>query len=1087
VTLYGWEGERDPLGRPKLDIVTLQREGMAGPTAIEFLERLVDPRYYNAYYPAAYPSGGRPISFLQSLNGQCGDNEERNDLNGLAAVLQMLANIVEYAKPHDAPPFIDETPEGRGIVPAKSMPYVTEVATRARNGMWQLYEQDSPNTEYNQLVDTVLNGNPAQIDSMSNIVHYVTGDGRPLPFFLTNVVIDLSFALANPNPFAREAASGTRLNSYFDGDLNIDYSWAGNFDPLRYPDTQNGRHQVSDEIHGLYAARPRNTAAVRVTGEAAYFNLGMIPGATVEDPALSTCFRLHGWDIRREGDLFHKVPIRHLAQQGPVRDWWEMAQPGFNAGIPHDANALCAFAGPFAYRSQPPREILRKYRDLNHVAVGWFSARTLSEYIRDESTPALTQRPEGLVDFLFMDPATWTHLTSTNSLLSTNLSERAKGFTALTNFVYTATTTPALVERVASIDPSLGHRTGNPDATHPMDLCKLRRGGDISGHFYGSNGHPWRHYYYWKPEAAEDIWVTINVYGPRPPDKKVTVIRLVPVGNTIVEVEDTVFVRQDPEIIRTEQVRRPGRSALLDNSLTADFGISSNQRVHQQELGSLVASLRMREYLRAPGAVGKQWYYPSIETTKASTDPGKSNTQDYIQKRVMGNNQSFFASAPKGDYMVSIGELGFVHSGLLMRPIDLTKNAFSWQGGTLEQPPNSLRNVLGSPGNGPPMHMLLDLFTPGAFRNNRDQAFYTAEQWRDQPDGAYQPNSPSNPRRGTWNINSQVAYDGYLAIREGGHASTKQGATPLHPYWAPVASSDRRIAPDKTSATALDPYMSPFPRFRRGWESWIAIIGGDYTPYRSRGFGAWRRPIWDGGSYPDSSFEVMGMPQFTWSAGKGASGSSDHYNVNYVNFDPDYGGLARLFAKGRLDGSHADVKDRMAADYLFPFDQNTMELYRSARYDVFPLRHHISEVIENASGKINGITTALNPFSTSMLQKNYDWYTGHCGAFRISGIYANAPVALVANQISTSANVFTIHIVAQSIRDNGAEREDKGSPAENIHTGIGYMDESDEVISEYWAKTTVARLSDPQEIDPETKGPENTYQVLYHRVLENSR
>jgi hypothetical protein len=105
----------------------------------------------------------------------------------------------------------------------------------------------------------------------------------------------------------------------------------------------------------------------------------------------------------------------------------------------------------------------------------------------------------------------------------------------------------------------------------------------------------------------------------------------------------------------------------------------------------------------------------------------------------------------------------------------------------------------------------------------------------------------------------------------------------------------------------------------------------------------------------------------------------------------------------------------------------------------------------------------------------------------ISGIYANAPVALVANQISTSANVFTIHVVTQSIRDRGPERSDKGVPRENVQTGIGYMDESDEIIAEHWAQTIVARITDPDQHDPQTGGPENNYRILYHRVLENTR
>jgi hypothetical protein len=1114
VTLYGWEDERDPLGLDKLDIVAFQREGIGGETWHLLAQRLEDPRYYRAYYPGAYPNKGTPISFIESLNGQCGDNDRDNPDNGLAAAYQMMVNMVEYAQPHDQAPFLDED---RGIIGAKSMPYVTEVATRARNGLWELYQEDGPNGAFDDLLSTVRTAQPDIESSMTNLVFYRTADGRPLSYFLTNVVIDLAFGMVNPNPFARETEDGSptpRRDNTFDGELSIDYAWTGNFNRGRFPDTADRKTSQSHPVKGLYVARPKDTVGVRVSGTAPYFRLGMIPGRTMDEPGKVTCLQIEGWQIRQNGKIFHTVPLPHPGQTAPVRPWWSMAQPGYNTGISslrnplHDGkwkgttrdgvdwHSLCQYTRPYnlAYaeklsaeeggearwmipnlhenyvsKSPAPVSANTPYHRFENVAVGWFTARTISEYIRDENDDDLKHRPDGLRDYLYLDAESWTILSSPTGLLSTNPVQRAIAYHTLSNFVNTVATAPGLVERVTAVDPTLGHRTGNPNATGPTkkSIVSLAPG---AGHFYGSNGHPWRHYLYRKGHTVDEADTRqVPIYGKRPPPKEVEITRKIPVGNTFVEIVETVLVRQPRPITGYRTRSRPRRNLeLRQPCLTMEFEDPTILHAAQDELGNAIVDVRLKRR-RASGG-------PSIETPDIWLDTSK--------KKISGN-QSFFASAPKGDYMVSIGEIGFVHSGMLMRPIDLTKNYFSGSLSRLNEHPDNVPDALGAPMNGPPMHMLLDLFTPGAFRENGTATYYTEAQWRD---GNYRPNSPSNPRRGTWNINSLVAHDGYLAVREGRRYSTRQGVDPLHPYWVPSAWSNRRVPEGKSHAGSLDPYMSPFPRFRRGWESWIAIIGGDYTPYRSRGYGIWRRPRPNGGSYSYSAFGIVGMPRFSWSAGRGASASEDYYDLSYVNFDPEYGGLAKLFTKGRQDRTHTDVRGRISTDVNYPMNNRTMNLFHTSRYDVFPLRHHLSEVVENSSGKINAINTALNPYAASVQIKGYIRnFSGHPGRFMISGIYANAPVALVANQISTSANVFTIHVVTQSIRDRGPERSDKGVPRENVQTGIGYMDESDEIIAEHWAQTTVARITDSQQHDSQTGGPENNYRILYHRVLENTR
>lgn len=396
-------------------------------------------------------------------------------------------------------------------------------------------------------------------------------------------------------------------------------------------------------------------------------------------------------------------------------------------------------------------------------------------------------------------------------------------------------------------------------------------------------------------------------------------------------------------------------------------------------------------------------------------------------------------------------------------------------------------------------------------------------------------------------MNSVIAHDEYLAVREGNLRSLRDldaYSTPIHPYWAPSAQSARRLREPTEDfkrnwhwLRPLDPNMSPSPRFRRGWENWISIIGGDFTPTRSRGYGPWSMYYnWEPASY----YNLLPASNFSWHPGPGATNKdSDEwelYEQLFVTFDPENPGQSQLLTKGTpwfvetdnrvqeddvdpdqgvyAQGDHwrnhpedwyRNIIDRPAADSNYgmsePLHVNPLnhDMYDSARFDVFPMRQHISEIISTGNISVNGLATALNPkYTTAAVSRShhsnhhYQSQQGYPGRWRESGVFANAPLSLLANQISTSANVFTIHVVAQSLKDNGLPRSNKDTPAENVNTGTGFMDSSDEILAEHWARVVVAKTpildsGGNTATDPETGGPAHDYKVLYSSVREFSR
>ena len=70
------------------------------------------------------------------------------------------------------------------------------------------------------------------------------------------------------------------------------------------------------------------------------------------------------------------------------------------------------------------------------------------------------------------------------------------------------------------------------------------------------------------------------------------------------------------------------------------------------------------------------------------------------------------------------------------------------------------------------------------------------------------------------------------------------------------------------------------------------------------------------------------------------------------------------------------------------------------------------------------------------------------------------------------------------MKDNGSEREDFGSPKENVNSGLGYMDMDDEVLGERWSQVVIARIPG-KGTDPDTGGPMYDYKVLYSRTLDH--
>ncbi|MFH1066980.1 MAG: hypothetical protein V1746_03685 [bacterium] len=325
-TLYGRDEERDPLGRAKIDLVAFQKQGVEGSLWNDLMRRLKDDGYHKAYEPNAAVNNGAACSLVQALSVFSKTNEAAGEL----AVKQMLVNIVEYAKPPDQPPYMSEA---EGIIAAKSVPYIAEVAMRARSALWLLKPED-------RAVDRFLDQNEKL---RTDILTGWTPDGqrftRAPEWFLTHVVADMAFAFANPNPYQERP---------FDGVLILDYEWDASC-RLEWRNRANetavkGSYQTVFSDHQWEA-----------NGDAAYFYTGILPGSSLE--SVPDAFRLKEWKIQKNGKTFHQVPFSYPRQRNDPRDWCAMAQKTANAGQTNDDESLCSF-------------------QTNGAAVGWFALDT---------------------------------------------------------------------------------------------------------------------------------------------------------------------------------------------------------------------------------------------------------------------------------------------------------------------------------------------------------------------------------------------------------------------------------------------------------------------------------------------------------------------------------------------------------------------------------------------------------------------------------------------------------------------------------------------------------------------------------------
>ena len=1139
VTLFGWDEERDPLGRPKIDINKFLHEyqnlgGPGGPVFNELVMRLNDPDYYSAYYPDAYPNGGQNISFAQMLNPTCGTSDPNQDANGQAAVQQMLVNIGEYGMHPDQPPYIDH---GNGIVGARSMPYVYEVATRARPGLWDVADREGEKIFDD--IENLIDATRIDHEAITNLINWTDTDGNHnFEYYLTNAVIDLCFGMVNPNPFAAETSDPSeRRNHHFKGTLELDLAWEGGFQEATFPETKNGAQTPTADLDGLYVARPmpiqvgngaeRPSGRFWASGDTPYIRLGVIPGEALIDPAQVRCLKINGWKIKNEsGQLYHQVPVKAPGQSDPARPWWAMAQGEQNVGDMRRRNSLYLYrhgAGLTGTGSVPPPAPLDQF---DEVAVGWFTGRRIYDMAREYGAETIT-------NIVFVESSAWATLQ--DQLSSSNQTERVAAADKLQVVIDRMRDKAAMVERVMAKDPTVGHRTGHNGgirphiytrygtSSKPYDQYPIAR---PQGHFYGANGHPWRRLPAVATTTYREVIEEKKIYGARPPLQVTSFDVRIPAGNTFMVVPRQIIIQPPAPVIGVEtSIVLKAVTDDLDSTLTVNFN-NPRIRAHRQEsMGKNAHDLQLKvdKNNSAQGALAV------IEWDPGSGD-GRTRLRDIeSDNNFVNSTYALFCNAARGDLMTSIGELGFVHSGIPSRPIDFSvgrqgknpgSSSLSNFGGV-----NSSRHqwlYLHMPKAGPGMQMILDLFTPGAFRDNESYRVYAENEWRSLT-GGYRSNSPANPRRGTWNVNAVIGQDSYLAVREGGATQMKnnKGLTslataPLHPYWVPSPFCVRgRATPDENGKLTkddfkrnLDPNMSPFARYRRGWESWISVIGGDYSPYRTKGFGPWR--IWSRYDANESYYGLLSAPSFNWHGGPGVTtgdpgNDGDMYNTMYAEFDPNYGGASKLLTKGGLAGDFPHSSpyfqyqgERPSADANSPQNPTgAADLYTMARFDVYPARHHVSEIIRAQTSKrvnLNSIATSLNPWWTSAaLKRNKQQdpqQQGHAGRYRESGIFANAPVALVANQISTSANVFTIHVVAQALNDNGKPRSDKGTPSQNVNTGTGFMDATDEVTAEHWARVVVAKVSDRSGNplpDPYTNGPRNEYKILYSTVRENVR
>ncbi|WP_133795955.1 hypothetical protein [Prosthecobacter fusiformis] len=1038
LTNFGHEEELDPLGRPKLSLMEFQlaatanRSTTVSLTSIEgstLWKRVTDDAYAACYFPGLLPMKGVKKSLADSFNQFAGTGNAGGKSNGKAAMLQMLVNVAEAAQPDTVAPVIDAD---KGIVGARSMPYVAEVSTRARSALWLLPEDIRSDK------DVLLKLNA---QGGYEFKHPYENVERNLRFYATHVTVDLCLGLVNPNPFETEM---------FTGEIEVDVDWG----PL--PSTAIVKKGwLKATLEGQYALTPeagKDPKAGRVTGHAVNIHLGVVPASILNDNARASALRIKGWRILRNGQVWHQVPIRHPGGSAP-REWWQMAASGNNAGSPSSAS------------DDESLQSLHAYTEGGYRAVGWFTKRTMDSLIPQT---------------LFVTG--WTG----DGQKDAQLKERVE-------FWENFTRRTAVLERVVSLDPVVGHRTGTASPA----------GFFGSGHFYGMLGHTWRHAPV-MPQVA-DLPAVAPASGQKFPPLKVK-------SSTA----QLWTVLAGGSTSHNVQVRQPGEDRLRKGSVSWDIptwttqadatlyggeyltqeyeqGTASEEEDEEDEdlgepgLPASLTAIYLCPAVEGPAPQGKLPFYEqkdddgfTINYSKDGTaatasfrsmdveldDAGKipAIDKDYIKR---GDNKkgprSFFCSAPPKRPFVSVGEIGFCHSGFPQTPILVGPE----EGRTEYQ--------LNSPRNGPPMRMLLDLLAAPRFTNALGGTVSETEWMGGQ--------ASTSSHRHAWNVNTLIAHDDYMALRQGGSTllelkkEQNPSTLPVHAVWSPNAQgfarretgADGYLGKNAEDLVKKDPghiqdrHLRPGINLSRPWNMWLGVIAGDFTPSRSGDSLSW--------GAGNSAGLFYGPALMTWRPGKG-SGSGSNAWVDFKSQLPGHGRLLALGEDGRKDdkNENADyLKGRFAADQnLAALDPNLsfyMPAHFATRMSLVPMRHFISDLAldyhqNNHESDWLRLKTALNPGIGGQTPPAPDGEqdaakklagAGFPGGYHSTGVYYQAPMALLTNQAGVSANAFTAYIVVQSLRDRGKARSGVAN------SGIGHCDPDDEILAERWARVILVK------------------------------
>jgi hypothetical protein len=823
------------------------------------------------------------------------------------------------------------------------------------------------------------------LQSTAQGVFSYTYKQKRLHHYATHAVVDLCVGLINPNPYE---------TTPFEGEIEFDIVW--NNKPAT-AETEPGPYRA--RISGHFTANPqpgKDANKLEPLGHTVNIRLGVFPVAALHDPKFATTFRLRGWKIRRaDGSLWHQVPVRAPGASGSL-DFWRMAQPGISAGSPSDEASLAA------------------YQTNGHRSVGWFCQQTLDALLPNS-----------------LDVLDWENANTTRAQ-DPDLERR------VTEWIDRAAKTSVL-ERLVCLDPTLGHRTGNP----------AKKGIFGNGDFYGMKGHPWRRSPVIRMQSFVQIDQTIpHVQAIDHADWLVALngaetasarIRR-PSGDRLVSSSSSFTVpraafqlarRLNGEVL-THRLIRPGQTDEdLSKSLTTAYLLASLEGPafpHHFDPPKPPTSF----------PIDAQTVISQVDVETTRNSPQEKPAKDYVKlpdgKR---GPRGFFCSAPPKRPFTSVGEIGFVHSGFTLTPILIGPD----QG--------ALPTQLNAPQNGPPMRMLLDLLTV-----------------------------PADGR--PWNVNTTIAHDQYMALREGGGDLTdmKQGVDPssaaARAVWLPAAQGfmqradgsdsfrgkEAKHLAEKNPGQLLDTALSPYPQLRRPWDIWTGVIGGDYS--RS---GESRR--WCVGN---AAFSYFRPGYFTWRPGDGAGDDP------WLDFGSDLPGMGRVLAFG-IDGRKDDknegkgtLKGRHAADQNLEAIDGSLDFRLpptlATRFSLLPVRHFPSDLAldfhqENHESEWSRIKTALNPsigaaHSPGEAAKDIAKAaeiegTAPPGGHHASGVFYHAPMALLTNQAGFSANAFTAYIVVETIRDRGRKNPDIE------RSGPGWCDADDVVLARHWSRQIILR------------------------------